>query len=222
MAIFSGFEKVNDSHYNFSIFNGFLFWYSRFGLFKITKHFCEVDMSQWYILHVRTGQENKIRTLIQSRIEDLSKEESGQIKQIIIPMEEISDVSSGEKKIKERRYLPGYLLMETEKTIDEIVWHKIKTTPGVFGTLGAGVKPAALEASEITKLLKELEERKSKPIPKMEFNKKDKVEIVDGPFMNFTGIVEEVNHEKERLKVSVSIFGRSTILELSFWQVEKV
>ncbi|MCL5674289.1 MAG: transcription termination/antitermination protein NusG [Candidatus Omnitrophica bacterium] len=179
-------------------------------------------MSQWYILHVRTGQENKIRSLIESRINELSEKESKQIKQIIIPMEEVSDTLSGEKKIKERRYLPGYLLMETEENVDETVWHRIKTTPGVFGTLGAGVKPAPLESSEITRLLKELEERKSKPIPKVEFSKNDKVEIIDGPFMNFTGIIEEVNHEKERLKVSVSIFGRSTILDMSFWQVEKV
>ena len=222
MADFSGFEKIDNCYYNFSVFNGYLFWYSRFTFFKITKIFCEVDMSQWYILHVRTGQENKIRSLIQSRLKDLSEEESKQIKQIIIPMEEISENLSGEKKVKGRRYLPGYLLMEAEENVDETVWHKIKTTAGVFGTLGAGVKPAPLETSEITKLLKELEERKSKPVLKVEFNKNDKVEIVDGPFMNFTGIIEEINHEKERLKVSVSIFGRSTILELSFWQVEKV
>jgi transcriptional antiterminator NusG len=179
-------------------------------------------MSQWYILHVRTGQENKIRNLIQSRLADLSEEGNKQIKQIIIPIEEVSDTSSGEKKVKERRYLPGYLLIETEDNVDENVWHKIKTTTGVFGSLGAGLKPTPLESSEITKLLKEIEERKSKPIPKVEFSKNDKVEIIEGPFINFTGIVEEVNHEKERLKVSVSIFGRSTILDLSFRQVEKV
>ena len=179
-------------------------------------------MSKWYILHVRTGQEKKIQKLIQSRISDIPDGQGQQVKQLIIPMEEVSEVSQGARVIKERRYLPGYLLMETEDHVDENVWHRLRTTPGVFGSLGAGTRPAPLETGEVAKLLKELEEKKSKPVPKVEFTKKDKVEIVDGPFMNFTGVVEEVNNEKERLKVSVSIFGRSTMLELSFWQVEKV
>jgi transcriptional antiterminator NusG len=222
MADFSNIEKDNACRHNFDAFDGRVLWYNGPDFFKAVKVFCEVDMSQWYILHVRTGQENKIRKLIESRVQDLAGEHAKQIKQIIIPMEEVSEVSDGERVIKERRYLPGYLLMETEDNVDELVWHSIKTTPGMFGTLGAGIKPAPLATAEITKLLKELEERKTKPVPKVEFNKKDKVEVIDGPFMNFTGIIEEVNQEKERLKVSVSIFGRSTMLELSFWQVEKV
>jgi len=176
-------------------------------------------MSKWYILHVRTGQEEKIKQLLLNN-PSLGKEK---IKQIIIPKEEVSEVSKGEKKIKSRRFWPGYMLIEIEDSADnEVVWHAIRTTSGVLGFLGASKKPVPLQDEEVDKILKEIEERKSKPTPKVEFLKGDKVEITDGPFVNFTGVVEEVYPDKERLKVSVSIFGRATLLELDYWQVEKI
>ncbi|MCM8759410.1 MAG: transcription termination/antitermination protein NusG [Candidatus Omnitrophica bacterium] len=176
-------------------------------------------MSKWFIVHVRTGQEDKIKKLIEAR---LSNAGNTKIKQIIIPTENIVENIKGNKKVRPKRFFPGYLLLEAEDEVDDITWHLIKSTNGVLNVLGAGTRPAPLQNKEIDNLLQEIEERKTKPVPKIEFNKGDKVVITDGPFVNFNGLVEDVNSEKERLKVSVSIFGRSTILELNFWQVEKV
>jgi len=176
-------------------------------------------MDKWYILHVRTGQEEKIKKLLENRL----NKDSQNIKQIIIPVEDIAEISDGQKKIKSRRYWPGYMLIEVGDLKDnEVVWHSIRTTQGVLGFLGAGVNPVPLAETEVNKILNEIEDRKGKPVPKVEFDKGEKVEVIDGPFVNFSGIVEEVFPDKERLKVSVSIFGRATLLELDFWQVERV
>ncbi|MGC9066646.1 MAG: transcription termination/antitermination protein NusG [Candidatus Ratteibacteria bacterium] len=176
-------------------------------------------MSKWFIVHVRTGHEEKIKKLIESRLANTG---NTSIKQIIIPTEDVIDSTKGEKTVRPRKFFPGYLLIEAEDDVDEMTWHLVKTTNGVFNVLGAGTRPAPLQNNEINNLLREIEERKTKPVPKVEFSKGDKVVITNGPFLDFTGVVEEVNNERERLKVSVSIFGRSTILELNFWQVEKV
>jgi transcription termination/antitermination protein NusG len=177
-------------------------------------------MSKWYILHVRTGQEEKIKKML------LNQEEEGvvsMIKQIVIPKEEVSEILQGEKKIKSRRFWPGYMLVEiNDEGNNEEVWHMIRKTTGVLGFLGAGKSPVPLSEEETAKILSEVEERKSKPTPKIEFSVGDKVEITDGPFVNFSGVVEEVHQDRERLKVSVSIFGRATPVELSYWQVEKI
>ena len=176
-------------------------------------------MGRWYILHVRTGQEEKVKTILINQQE----EDTNAIKQVVIPKEEISDMSHGEKKIKTRRFWPGYILIEVDELKEnEIVWHMIRKTPGVLGFLGAGQNPVPLSQEETEKILSEIEERKSKPIPKVEFEVGDKVEITDGPFVNFSSIVEEVYHNAQRLKVSVSIFGRATPVELNYWQVEKI
>ncbi|HOK57168.1 MAG TPA: transcription termination/antitermination protein NusG [bacterium] len=176
-------------------------------------------MSKWYILHVRTGQEKRIKKLLENRVNDDKK----RINQIVIPEEEVLEVEKGEKKAKSRRFWQGYMLIELDDdSNNEIVWHKIKTTPGVFGFLGAGETPVPLKEEEVEEIQKEIDERKAKPLPKVEFKVKDRIEIIDGPFVGYTGIVEEVYPERERLKVSVSIFGRATSLELNFWQVEKI
>ena len=176
-------------------------------------------MGRWYILHVRTGQEDTVKKmLLNQQEEDISA-----IKQVIIPTEDVSDISKGEKKIKKRRFWPGYILIEIdEQKENEIVWHMIRKTPGVLGFLGAGQNPTPLSQEEAEKVLSEVEERKSKPTPKVEFSVGDKVEIIDGPFLNFSGIVEEVYPNTQRLKISVSIFGRATPVELNYWQVEKI
>jgi transcriptional antiterminator NusG len=176
-------------------------------------------MGRWYILHVRTGQEETVKKmLLNQQEEDISA-----IKQVIIPTEDVSDISKGEKKIKKRRFWPGYILIEIdEQKENEIVWHMIRKTPGVLGFLGAGQNPTPLSQEEAEKVLSEVEERKSKPTPKVEFSVGDKVEIIDGPFLNFSGIVEEVYPNTQRLKISVSIFGRATPVELNYWQVEKI
>lgn len=176
-------------------------------------------MGNWYILHVRTGQEEKIKKLIESRI----NEDKKIITQIVIPEEEVAEVEKGEKKLKRRRFWPGYMLIEVDENYDnEITWHKIRTTPGILKFLGAGEKPVPLTEEEKEKTLREIEERKSKPAPKVEFKVGDRVEIIEGPFVNFTGVIEEVYEDRERVKVSVSIFGRATSLELNYWQIEKI
>lgn len=170
-------------------------------------------MGKWYILHVRTGQEEKIKKLLENRV----NEDKKRITQIIIPKEETQ-----EKKTS-KRFWPGYMLIELEDESDnEVIWYRIRTTPGVLGFLGAGKTPVPLKENEAEKILKEIDERKKKPIPKVEFKVGDRVEIIEGPFINYTGVVEEVFSDRERIKVSVSIFGRATSLELDFNQVEKI
>ncbi len=115
--------------------------------------------------------------------------------------------------------MPGYLLLEVEAT--EELWHKIQTTPGIISVLGSGDKPTPLSSSEVTAITALIEARKIKPVPKFDFTKGDQVEIREGPFADFNGVVEEVSPEKEKVKVSISIFGRSTQVELNTWQVEK-
>jgi len=176
-------------------------------------------MGKWYILHVRTGHEEKIRKLLESRV----NAEEKRIVSIIIPTEDVSEINKGEKKIRSRRYWPGYVLVEVAEEHDnEVVWHSIQTTAGILGFLGAGARPVPLPESQVQKVLQEIEDKKGKPTPKVEFKQGDKVEITDGPFVNFSGIVDEVYPDKERLKVSLSIFGRSTLLELDYWQVERI
>lgn len=176
-------------------------------------------MGNWYILHVRTGYEERVKKLLESTV----NREAPNIKQIIIPTEDVTEISKGEKKIKSRKYWPGYVLIELDSQADnELIWHSIRTTGGVLKFLGAGAKPVPITDGEAEKIVTELAEKKGKPTPKVEFQPGDKVEIVDGPFVNFSGLVEEVFPERERLKVSVSIFGRATLLELNYWQVERI
>jgi transcriptional antiterminator NusG len=177
-------------------------------------------MGKWYILHVRTGYEEKVVRLLEGRV----NRENRRISRIIVPTEDVAEVSKGERIIKTRKYWPGYVLVEiSDESDNELTWHEIRNTPGILKFLGAGkANPVTMGEGEVDRILRELEDKKGKPTPKVEFGQGDKVEIVDGPFVNFTGIVEEVFPDKERLKVSVSIFGRGTLLELAYWQVERI
>lgn len=176
-------------------------------------------MGKWYILHVRTGYEERIRKLLEKQ---LNAGETQRLENIVIPTEEVAEFSGGKKEIKSKRYWPGYMLVEiAEPQNNDLTWHTIRATTGVLGFLGAGATPVPLNAPEVEKILKELEDKKSKPTLKVEFEPKDKVEIIEGPFVNFSGVVEEVYPERERLKVSITIFGRATSLELNYWQVER-
>ena len=127
---------------------------------------------------------------------------------------------SGKKRISERKFFPGYVLVEMALT-DE-TWHLIKNTPGVTGFIGAGHRPVALSEDEVAQILKQTEERKERPTPRVMFEKGEGVRVIEGPFTNFSGVIEEVNLNRGKLKAMVSIFGRATPLELEFWQVEKL
>lgn len=172
----------------------------------------------WYILHAYSGFERKVKESIESRIQAFGLE--SKIKQIVIPTEAVTETVNGKKRTVERVFLPGYVLIEME--LDNQIWHIIKETPRVTGFLGTGDKPVALNDAEISSLLNRSEEAKEKPRQKIKFEKNESVRITEGPFANFNGIVDEVNEDRSTLKVMVTIFGRSTPVELEFGKVEKI
>jgi transcription termination/antitermination protein NusG len=172
----------------------------------------------WYVVHTQTGAEEKVKTTLENRITQEGLQEL--ISKVIIPTEQISEVRSGKKKISQRKFFPGYLLVEME--LNEKTFLFVKTAPGVTGFIGLGKKPMPLPQSEVDNILKRTEDTNVKPSPKMVFEKGEQVRVTEGPFLNFNGTIEEVHPEKGKIKVSVSIFGRSTPVELEYWQVEKV
>ena len=173
---------------------------------------------QWYVVHTQTGHENKVRLNIKKRaeIDDLSK----YISQILIPAEKVSEVKSGKKSIIQRKFFPGYILIEME--LSDQTWYLVRHTPGVTGFVGSGGRPIPLHNSEIKNILKQVAERTAKPKPKIIFEKGETVRVKEGPFVNLNGTIEEINPAKGKLKVMVSIFGRVTPVELEYWQVERV
>ena len=173
-------------------------------------------MADWYVLHVRSNHEKKVKRFL----ENLQAEFPESIKQILLPTEQVQDVKEGKKESKTQFLMPGYIMVEVEPS-KEII-HSIRTLPGVLDVLGSDASPDPLSESEVANVFSLVEERKEKPAPRFEFNKGDRVEIREGPFLNFAGLVEEVSPDKEKIKVSVAIFGRSTLVELDMWQVEKV
>lgn len=175
-------------------------------------------MKKWYVVHTQTGSEDKAKLALESKIAGSEMQES--FSQIVIPTEQISEVRSGKKKISQRKFFPGYLLIEMDLT--ESSWLLVKTTPGVTGFIGTGKKPSALTAEEVANILERTQEAKAKPSPKVSFDIGEPVRVTDGPFENFNGVIDEVHPDKQKIKVSVSIFGRSTPVELEYWQVEKI
>ena len=175
-------------------------------------------MKHWYVVHTQTGSEDKVKTSLENKINADSLQEL--ITKVIIPTEQVSEVRSGKKKISQRKFFPGYLLVEME--LNEKTYLFIKSIPGVTGFIGLGKKPMPLPQSEVDSILKRTQETQVKPSPKTIFEKGEQVRVTEGPFLNFNGTVDEIHPEKGKVKVSVSIFGRSTPVELEYWQVEKV
>jgi transcriptional antiterminator NusG len=145
---------------------------------------------------------------------------SENITRIVIPTEQISEVRSGKKRVSERRFFPGYILVEMD--MSEEAYAFVRGIPGVTGFIGSGKKPTPLPPGEVDNILKRTEETKLKPSPKVVFEKGEQIRVKEGPFMNFSGAIDEVYPEKGKIKVNISIFGRSTPVELEYWQVEKV
>jgi transcriptional antiterminator NusG len=174
---------------------------------------------RWYVIHTLTGKEEKVKANLEAQIKTKGLEDK--IKQVLIPTEQVSEITKlGKKKITKRHYYPGYVLVEMVWSDD--IWYLIKNTSGVTGFIGAGRKPVPLKDSEINTILKQTEEKKEKPVPKVVFEKGETLRVKEGPFTNFSGVVEEVYPDKGKLKVAVSIFGRSTPVELDYWQVERI
>ena len=173
---------------------------------------------KWYVVHTQTGLEDKAKSALEKTIGSSGNKDL--IGQIIIPTEQVSEVRGGKKKVSQRKFFPGYLLVEME--LNESSYLLVKNTPGVTGFIGAGKHPSSLSESEIKNILKKSEETQVRPSPKVVFAKEEQVRVIEGPFVNFNGTIEEVRPEKGKLKVAVSIFGRATPVELEYWQVEKV
>jgi len=175
-------------------------------------------MKNWYVVHTQTGIEEKVKASLERKIVTGGLQD--EITSVIIPTEQVSEVRSGKKKITQRKFFPGYLLVEMD--LSEKTYLFVKNTPGVTGFIGLGKKPVALPKEEVENILKRTKDTAVKPSPKIVFEKGEQVRVNEGPFLNFNGTIEEVYPEKGKVKVSVSIFGRSTPVELEYWQVEKV
>ncbi len=174
---------------------------------------------RWYVVHVYSGMEKSVRRSLMERIDRMGMNEK--FGQILVPTEEVVEVKSGQKSVTERRFFPGYVLIEMEMTDD--TWHLVKDTAKVTGFVGGkSNKPTPIPVREMEKLLQQMQDGIDKPRPKISYEVGELVRIKEGPFADFNGNVEEVNYEKSRLRVSVTIFGRSTPVELEFGQVEKV
>jgi transcriptional antiterminator NusG len=173
---------------------------------------------KWYILHAYSGFERKVRESIASRVEAFGLKDK--VGRVMIPTEPVTEIVNGKKRTVERVFLPGYVLVEMD--LDNNLWHVLKDTPKVTGFLGTGDKPVALSEEEVSSILFRSETAKDKPRMKIKFEKSEQVRITDGPFANFNGVVDEINEDRETLKVMVTIFGRSTPVELEFGKVEKI
>jgi len=172
---------------------------------------------QWYIIHTYSGFEKKVKESLESRVAAFGLQDK--IGQVLIPTEDVVEVRGGKKVVSPRMFYPGYVLVEME--MDDYTWHVVRSTPRVTGFVGTGQTPSPLSDEEVQNILHRAATPSDRPKPKLVFERNEQVRIVDGPFANFTGVVEEVNADRSTLKVSVTIFGRSTPVELDFGQVEK-
>jgi transcriptional antiterminator NusG len=175
--------------------------------------------AKWYVIHVYSGFENKVAEGIREKAKKQGLEDH--VQEILVPMEEIVEVKRGQRVNAERKFFPGYVLARLD--MDDEIWHLIKNTPKVSGFLGAGGnKPVAISETEAQRILKQVQEGVDRPRPSIVYDIGEEVKVTDGPFASFNGVVEEIDEEKAKLKVSVSIFGRATPVELEYSQVEKV
>ncbi|MHB8258340.1 MAG: transcription termination/antitermination protein NusG [Acidiferrobacterales bacterium] len=173
---------------------------------------------RWYVVHTFSGFEKQVQRSLKEHIKRAAMDE--QFGEILVPTEEIVEMKSGEKRTSERKFFPGYVLVKMEMNDD--TWHLVKNVPKVSGFIGgSGTKPTPISDKEAQSILQQVQEGVEKPRPKFSFAPGELVRIVDGPFMDFNGTVEDVNFEKNKLRVTVSIFGRLTPVELEFSQVEK-
>ena len=173
---------------------------------------------RWYVVHAYSGFENQVKRYLHERIERFGMQ--ARFGEILVPMEEVVEMREGQKKRSERKFFPGYVLVQMD--MDDDSWHLVKDVPKVLGFIGgASDRPAPIPDREANAILQRIQDGVDKPRPKVLFEPGEVVRVTDGPFNDFNGIVEEVNYEKSRMLVAVQIFGRSTPVELEFGQVEK-
>ncbi len=175
--------------------------------------------ARWYVLHVYSGFESKVAEAIRDKAKKQGLEDK--VEEILVPMEEVVEIKRGQRVNAERKFFPGYVLARLD--MDDNVWHLIKNTPKVSGFLGAGGnKPVPISEAEAQRILRQVQEGVDRPRPSVIYDIGEEVKVTDGPFASFNGFVEEIDEDKAKLKVSVSIFGRATPVELEFSQVEKI
>lgn len=175
-------------------------------------------MKKWYILHTLSGAEDKAKVNLETRLKSSDYQEL--ISEVVIPKEQITEVKLGKKKVLERKFFPGYILINMEMNDD--TWLFVRNTPGITAFIGPRRKPSPIPQAEVDRILVKAEESKAKPAPKVSFELGESIRVVEGPFINFNGVVDVIYPDKGKLKVNVSIFGRTTSVELEIWQVEKI
>jgi transcription termination/antitermination protein NusG len=171
---------------------------------------------KWYVIHTYSGYENKVKTNLEHRIESMGVQDK--IFRVIIPTEEEIEIKDGQRRTVQRKVFPGYVLVEMVMGDDS--WYVVRNTPGVTGFVGAGTRPTALEDSEVKRILKQM--KMEAPKVKVTFSRGERVKVVDGPFTDFIGVVDDINPEKGKVRVLVSFFGRETPVELDFLQVARI
>jgi len=179
---------------------------------------------QWYVVHVLSGQENKVRENIEKRVK--TEEMSDVVFEVLVPTERVSEIKRGKKSETTRKFFPGYLivnmhLLDEENQLIGRTWYFIRETPGVIGFAGTMDRPIPMRQSVVDNMLAQMREREEKVKPKVSFEVGETVKVADGPFQNQSGVVEEIDPERGKLRVSVTIFGRATPVELEYWQVER-
>jgi transcriptional antiterminator NusG len=173
--------------------------------------------SRWYIVHTYSGFEQRVEQTVREMMR--TGQDKGLIEEVVMPTEKVVEMVKGERKTSTRKFYPGYIMIKMTLTDD--TWHLIQSIPRVTGFVGGKNRPTPMRDSEAENILNMMESRQEKPRPKFNFERGDEVRVIDGPFSGFNGVVEEVNYDKGKLKVSVSIFGRQTPVELDFVQVDK-
>jgi transcription termination/antitermination protein NusG len=174
---------------------------------------------RWYVVHAYSGMEKAVERNLRERIDRAGMQ--GKFGRILVPTEEVVELKNGKKSVTERRFFPGYVLVEM--TMDDDSWHLVKHTSKVTGFVGgAKNRPSPISEAEVMKIVNQMQEGTEKPRPKVEWSVGELVRVKDGPFTDFNGAIEDVNYDKSKVRVSVTIFGRATPVELDFGQVEKV
>ena len=174
---------------------------------------------KWYVVHAYSGFEKNVQKTLKERIEREGMQDY--FGQILVPVEEVVDIKNGKRTLSERKFFPGYVLAEMEMTDDS--WHLVKSTPRVTGFIGRTAnRPLPITQREVDAIMQQIQTGGEKPKPKVQFEVGQRIRVNEGPFADFNGVVDEVNYERNKLKVSVQIFGRETPVELDFMQVEKV
>ena len=173
---------------------------------------------QWYVIHTYSGFERKVKLSIEEQFGHSSY--GDRFDEVVIPTEEVVEVRKGKKKVSSRKFFPGYILINVDMNQD--IWYMIKNTPKVTGFLGASSEPVPLSGEEVKTIMDQIKGESARPKPKFSFEKGESVRVIDGPFLNFNGVVEDVNQDKGKVRVMVSIFGRATPVELEFPQIERV